>query len=291
MKFGETPFECKVPGKWVLTGEHSVLRGKAAVALPHADYELALKFQPAAGGSWETFPKEVRELSLDLFERLKDICGWKEFHLPSGRAEMVNTIPLGAGLGSSAALCVGFTRWVLGEKTPLSDIMAIATALENRFHGKSSGMDVAAVTYACPILFQNQAGKSHVEPLKLKQIPKFTFHDTGFRMKTSECVARVEHLRLTRPTQAAALDDQMHRASLLAREGLEDFSKSESLSATTSALSKISQAMELGQACFKEWGLLPEGAEQMEARLRAQGAQAVKLTGAGGGGFLVGVWV
>ena len=37
-------FSTRIPGKWVLAGEHSVLRGASAIALPHPEFSLAFDF-------------------------------------------------------------------------------------------------------------------------------------------------------------------------------------------------------------------------------------------------------
>ncbi|MEK6577816.1 MAG: hypothetical protein AABZ55_01200, partial [Bdellovibrionota bacterium] len=43
-------FETRVPGKWVLAGEHAVLRGGTAVTLPHPQFSLKLSFKPGGLG-------------------------------------------------------------------------------------------------------------------------------------------------------------------------------------------------------------------------------------------------
>jgi galactokinase len=48
--------------------------------------------------------------------------------------------------------------------------------------------------------------------------------------------------------------------------------------------------MDLGQSCFEEWELVPESFTVIEEKLKNEGALAVKLTGAGAGGFVVALW-
>ena len=43
------PFQTTFPAKWVLTGEHAVLRGVIAIALPHPRFHLRLRFEPSDG--------------------------------------------------------------------------------------------------------------------------------------------------------------------------------------------------------------------------------------------------
>src|SRR5947209_5983562 len=57
-----------VPGKWVLAGEHTVLRGGRAVALPHPSFGLELEFTP--GERFEVFPRGAEEVIQGLFSAI-----------------------------------------------------------------------------------------------------------------------------------------------------------------------------------------------------------------------------
>lgn len=280
-------FEIRVPGKWVLSGEHAVLRGVPAIALPHPEFSLDLRFDPNPAEMFVTAPTEARELAVGLIEAVHRITQLPSGGEPQGRLEIRSSIPFGAGLGSSAALCVAIVRWLapaIGIEE--SRIRETATRLEDRFHGKSSGMDVAVISEAAPIRFELLGGERRAETLGLSRLPKFSFHDTGLRKKTSECIARVERFRAERPEAGARCDVRMGSASELALRGLRAFAAAE----TQTGLNDLREAMRLGQECFREWDLVPEAALEIERRLYAEGARAVKLTGAGGGGYLVALW-
>ena len=60
--------------------------------------------------------------------------------------------------------------------------------------------------------------------------------------------------------------------------------------ARAAALDALKEAMDGGLECYRQWGLVPEPAQDIIASLRARGARAVRLTGAGGGGFIVALW-
>jgi mevalonate kinase len=276
--WGNRAFETRVSGKWVLAGEHAVLKGAHAVAMPHPETALMLRFEPGPG-AFAVEPAMLAPVVSDLFQAAM-------LEAPvSGRLVVESSVPFGAGLGSSAALCVAFTRWVAAGLTELdaSAQVEFATRLEDHFHGRSSGMDVATIAAGEPVLFAR--GKP-AQPLGLRELPRFTFHDTGIRAKTSECVAQVEAYRDNHPDQASRVDARMAHASSLAVEGLRSFDRGD----RDSGLKLVAQAMELGQACYDEWKLVPPSVAQLREDLLAQGALAVKLTGAGGGGFVVALW-
>jgi mevalonate kinase len=288
-----TNFHVRVPGKWVLAGEHAVLRGATAVALPHPEFSLELTFQPQVWSQpWATeeeflkvAPDSASPLINEFLEGLKSEAAQKgaTFPAPRGSLLLESSIPVGAGLGSSAALCVAFTRWVAG---PLgleeADLFEFARRLEDRFHGRSSGMDVAATSQGRPIVFTMAGG---ARPLEISKLPRFTFHDTGLRSRTSECVAKVNVFREAQPGPGEKLDQQMSEAAELAASGLLRYPIH-----AEEGLESLVRAMNLARGCFQGWDLVPPQIQKLEAELLKQGALAVKLTGAGAGGYVVALW-
>jgi mevalonate kinase len=277
-------FHTRASGKWVLAGEHSVLRGATAVALPHASLGLNLRFEP--GDRLRVEPSEAEPLILELVGSIADAQeeSGKSFIKPQGVLKIESDIPIGAGLGSSAALCVALTRWMA---SPLGiapeQQMEFATQLEHRFHGRSSGMDVAAIISGEPIAYLVGRG---IRSLGVRKLPHFTFHDTGIRTRTSECILRVEKFREEAPALGVRVDDSMGAASRIAVEGLVKYDSGHS----AEGLELLKKSMQQAQECFYSWELVPGAAKRLEEDLFKQGALAVKMTGAGGGGMLVALW-
>lgn len=277
-------FQTKVPGKWVLAGEHSVLRGGIAIALPHPDCGLELDFEPGATEGWKVEPTSAAGVVDALMQAAAS--GWAQGKVPQpqGKLRIRSSIPIGAGLGSSAALCVAISRWLVETfGLPQDSLHSFATSLEHQFHGKSSGMDVAVILAGEPISFSMEKRGT---PLHVKKIPKFTFHDTGLRSKTQDCVAQVEFFRKERPEESSRWDAAMDLASQAAKVGLIRFDQGHLLE----GVEKVAEAMKRAQECFYAWGLVPAQAKMLESRLLSEGAKAVKLTGAGGGGMMVALW-
>lgn len=278
-------FRVRVPGKWVLAGEHSVLRGGTAVALPHPEFGLTLEFIPGGRGL-AIVPVSATGVIAELLGSIRDEWERTDRVFPSfdGTLQIASTIPIGAGLGSSAALCVAVTRWLSEPlRIPAEEILDFATRLEHRFHGRSSGMDIAVIASGAPVSFVMGGGP---RPLGIRNLPNFTFHDTGLRSRTSDCVAKVEELRATDPARALRIDEAMGAASRLAMEGLVRFDSGDS----PGGLEILIQSLRQSQECFFSWGLVPPEAQELERKLRNEGALAVKLTGAGGGGICVALW-
>jgi len=144
--------ECtvKVPGKVIITGEHSVLQGCPAIAAACSRY-IENRLSTNSTGKVEFISREPQppvayQLLNQAVEEFKG-C----FDLPCGvTMEFSSSIPIGSGMGSSAAvtaatfagLCM-ITENRIASETMLKAIIRC----ENIIHGTSSGLDPAAVIY------------------------------------------------------------------------------------------------------------------------------------------------
>lgn len=128
-------------GKLLLFGEHAAVYGRPAVGVG-VPWRLQLRFTAARAGD------EPADEPASA-ERLRDACRRIGAGAPpAGTLEVRSEIPLGVGLGSSAALCVALARAVAlapaagraaarGERS----LWSIAHRAEHAFHGSPSGID------------------------------------------------------------------------------------------------------------------------------------------------------
>jgi mevalonate kinase len=283
-------FETEVPAKWVLTGEHAVLRGGRAITFPHPQYRLKLRiFQHRPACSPITMTPEVQSLVF----KAGQVLNVPTTVLSELAVEIDSTIPVGSGLGSSAAICVALARGMMsiaGNENALKDPQAcisLATHLEDVFHGKSSGMDIHAIAYNKPLLFSIREGARALPPLPAGHAFRLEWVDTGLRGRTRDCIARVNALD---SAQRGEIDEQMNAATELALQAWEERARAQDQSSRSAAVRKLAHAIQQAQGCFEAWGLVPTKLIEQKTKLLNQGVLAVKLTGAGLGGFWVVLW-
>jgi mevalonate kinase len=270
-------------GKWILAGEHSVLRGCPALVFPLSSKKLLLNYQsedqPLQLLKAGTYGHELELLFWGVLEKATAMAQLSRDHL-RGTIEIQNEIPIGAGLGASAALCVAVTQWFTALKLiePKQEY-EFARQLENLFHGESSGVDIAIALHQKPIKFFRGGDRSQI---KMNWQPHFYLTYSGKRGVTADCVQQVKDLGRQNPSLAEKIDHDMRTAVMMAEEALS--------ADPQMGFAKLVAAMELAQSCFVSWGLVDTTTSKVISQLRQQGAQAVKVTGSGNGGYVLSLW-
>ncbi len=275
----------QVCGKWILAGEHSVLRGGEAIVFPlrsrylnlnytYEDSELIISFKDSSHLKldqiiWSVIDRVLEKLSLQR-QDLK------------GRLEFESHILFGAGMGASATLCVALTRlfstWGYIKD---SDQYSFATDLENLFHGESSGVDVAVTLNNQALLFSREKS---FQVLHIQARPKLYLSHTGAIGVTKDCVEQVKNLFLENPVLAQSIDQKMKQSVEIFKILLGQ--KDENSQTNQNWI----QALNKSHECFVQWGLVNDAVKSHQKILMKAGAQAVKLTGSGGGGFMLSYW-
>jgi len=130
------------PAKVIISGEHAVVYGKPALVCA-INKRLSIKFTPAKKTIYidDIFPK-LERFVLDFLKLKKEKINKIEYSY-----SVESSIPMGRGLGSSAAYCAcisaGLLELFTGREWSKEEINMCAYKMEKYFHKNSSGVDTS----------------------------------------------------------------------------------------------------------------------------------------------------
>ncbi|MEZ4663580.1 MAG: hypothetical protein R2911_39060 [Caldilineaceae bacterium] len=160
-------FRGSAPGKVILLGEHAVVYGRPAIAVPVWETTATAVITDAEPGRGaiaardlgQVFPlvtpAGAEEHPFSMVTRLT----LARLHLPPNpdwRIELTSTIPIASGLGSGAALSAALVRAIFattGQNADAATVSALVYESERYFHGTPSGIDNTVIAYGAPVWF------------------------------------------------------------------------------------------------------------------------------------------
>ena len=187
-------------------------------------------------------------------------------------------IPIAAGLGSSAALCVATAAAVGGlftEDMPPEKICELAYEGEKVVHGTPSGVDNNISTYGGILRYERGVG---IQRYELEGSIPFVIGNTMRKRLTRRLVDRVRRLREREPELVDQVIDTMVNIS---ERGLDALRNAD--------LRRLGDLMNVNHGLLSSLGVSITKLDQMIHASRVAGAYGAKLTGAGGGGCMIAV--
>lgn len=275
-------FEYRIPGKWILAGEHVVLRGSEALVFPLLSKYLHFKYR-ATSEALKVSVKGVYKNDLEIFlwsviEKYLNELKLKRDQL-RGELEIYSEIQFGAGMGASATLAVGLSLFFHKLGFLDSDLFEFSKKIEDLFHGESSGVDVAVALYQKPLIFKRGAENQF---LPQAHLPRLCISYSGLRGITKDCVNKVKALIAEDSIRYQGIDDRMKQAVQELKKNLQ--------SKTVIDDQTWARSIDAAQTCFIEWGLVPVEVQMHIDQLIQAGALSCKMTGSGGGGYVLSLW-
>jgi len=130
------------PGKVIISGEHAVVYGKPALVCA-IDKRLSIIFSSAKKKEYKDNIFPILEKSVIDFLQSKKVS----FEKKEYTYLVESTIPIGRGLGSSAAYCAcvsaGLLELFTGKEWSKEEVNVCAYQMEKYFHKNSSGVDTS----------------------------------------------------------------------------------------------------------------------------------------------------
>ncbi|PHH87001.1 hypothetical protein CDD83_9449 [Cordyceps sp. RAO-2017] len=210
-----------------------------------------------------------------------------------------STIPISAGLGSSASISVCLAAALLIQLRALSGphpdqppdearlqverINRWAFVAEMCIHMNPSGVDNTVATQGKAVVFQraDYARPPDVRPLwDFPELPLLLV-DTRQAKSTAHEVAKVARLRDTHPALVAAILDAMHRLTGAAADLITDDAFDET---RDDCLRSLGELMAINHGLLVSLGVSHPRLERIRELVDHEGLGWTKLTGAGGGG-------
>jgi mevalonate kinase len=273
------------PGKIILFGEHAVVYGRPALAVPVTQVQAtATVSENSRGGIMIEAPNinlsaELSSLTPDqpLVAVINSVfSALRISNPPACTVYLQSTIPVASGLGSGAAVSVAIIRALsefLGKPLPDEKVNALAFEAEKLYHGTPSGIDNTVVTYAKPVYF-------------IKRKPIKTFHvgapfmimigGTGISASTKESVGAVRKLWQSDKPRWERIFTRVGEIVWNARQAIERGDTAE-----------LGRLMDANHALLQKMTVSCVELDQLVEAARTSGALGAKLSGGGRGGNMI----
>jgi len=277
-------------GKAILFGEHAVVYGRPAIAVPvgklralatieeappgeglviHAtDLGVRFRLGTAITPEHPAFPLEatVRHTLRKL--GVEDV--------PDLTLRISSTVPIARGLGSGAAVATALVRALsrhLGHDLSPLEISQLVYQTEIIHHGTPSGIDNTVIAFERPVYFVRDRP---IQVLAVKRPFWLLIADTGVASPTKIAVADVRRAWQQQPAEFEAVFDQIAAITVQAAAAIS--------SGQTSALGRL---MNENHELLVQLGVSSPELERLVRAARDAGALGAKLCGAGRGGNMI----
>jgi mevalonate kinase len=283
--------QASAASKIILFGEHAVVYGHPAVAIPVQDVRAnaavsidfsigtpvieANDFKIRISLDEPTVPDSITHLikAIQLFnDKVAKLpkSGW--------RLTLWSKIPIGRGLGSSAATAIAVLRALLKAMNKIllpKELIDLSFELEKIHHGTPSGIDNTVISLEKPVLFRKDRQPASIKP---SSPVYFVVGDTGISKKTAEVVAQVAAARNNNIEQYDRIFNQIGQLALEGSRAVKD-----------GDAKKLGHLMNENQSLLDKINVSSPELDKLIKAAVSCGAIGAKLCGAGKGGCIVAV--
>ena len=280
-------FDAVTPGKAILLGEHSVVYGRHAIAVP-VPLNIRVKVEEADDGVLLMIPSWGVEYYLDKkpeerqsFEKPAALILEKmNLNNVGMKIEVFSDIPRGMGLGGSAVLAVSIIKALNHHyKMGLSEqeINQMAYESEKIAHGNPSGIDNTIATYGYPLIYR-KGEKTLKERLQIKEPLNLVLAFSKSEGLTAKTVAHVRKQWKSNQEMYEGVFDDIDAIVLNGIQAIQD-----------NDLKQLGELMNFNQGLLNTLQVSTPELERMIHVARDAGAFGAKLTGGGGGGAMIAI--
>ncbi|WP_096270711.1 mevalonate kinase [Paucisalibacillus globulus] len=268
--------------KLILIGEHAVVHGQPAIAIPFplVGVESVIKYKTGPIKFDSTFYHGAMDSAPLALEGIVNAihATLKYLGLPSRDMviQVKSSIPPGKGLGSSASVAIAIIRSLFSyAKVDYTEgeLLHFANIAEKFAHGSPSGIDTLTITSESPVWFERENPVSYISP---GEDFHFIVADSGRIGDTRSAVESVAHLLKKAPSKIQSKIERIGELTHLAKHALEKAGKN-----------LLGQMLNEAQKELSALGVSDEGLDRLINFARKEGAIGAKLTGGGNGGCII----
>jgi mevalonate kinase len=259
----------KAHSKIILLGEHSVVYGYPAIAVPLKNIEIECEILES---KTNFCCNENDTLSVAIFTALKYLKKEKEKIKYSIKSE----IPTKRGMGSSAAVSIAAVRAVFdyfNQKIETDLLEKLVNVAETTAHQNPSGLDAKTCLSEKPIKFIKNKGFSYID---INLGAYLVIADSGIYGNTREAVEKVRNLGEIAKEPLKNLGELTEKFESLIKNKFE-----------TEKVKKIGQIMTNANDELKKIGVTIEKTEMLVEKALENGASGAKISGGGLGGCII----
>jgi mevalonate kinase len=276
---------CSAPAKIILFGEHAVVYGRPALAVPLDGLRTtATVAENPAGKIWIEAPQIGLATELSALRGDHPLAAVIQGVLsalgvsapPPFTLRVESTIPVASGLGSGAAVSVAVIRALaayLGHSLPVEQVNQLAFEIEKLHHGTPSGIDNTVIAYERPVYFVK--GRP-IEILTVGHPLTLVIGDTGISAPTKQSVADVRRLWLSDQRSWESVFDEIGQLVIMARRILEHGQPQ-----------MLGELMNHNHVLLQKMTVSSPELDRLVEAARAAGAWGAKLSGGGRGGNMI----
>lgn len=268
--------------KIILIGEHAVVYGKPAIALPFPSLEVVSSVKEISGdlflscryfvGKLEEVPRDLKGIAVCITETLKNLKQPAEgLHI-----QIDSSVPIGRGLGSSASSAIAVVKSLyqyFEQKLSKTKLLELVHISETFAHGNPSGIDMVAASSDQPLWFEKDGA---IHPVDIKLPLHLVVADTGRIGGTLEAVESIRKNSLISPNKVKhsidLLGDYTLRTKAALAEGNSLF---------------VGKMMDAAHSELKKLGVSDTELDHLVQVAKEWGALGAKLTGGGKGGCMI----
>jgi mevalonate kinase len=281
-------FSAYAPGKIILFGEHAVVYGRPAIAVPVEQAQARAVVTASPRGQSGELRIIAPDIGLDA--RLADLpeeqplakailCVLSKLSIsrsPACTVRVTSSIPVASGLGSGAAVSVAVLRafsTFLGHPLPTGQVSELAYEVEKLHHGTPSGIDNNVIAYETPIFFVRG---QPVQFLRVAEPFTIVIADTGVSSPTSVAVGDLRRLWEADPKHYEALFEAAGQITTAAQHVIEE-----------GRPERLGSLMDENHRLLRDMNVSSTELDRLVQAARSAGALGAKLSGAGRGGNMI----